>query len=228
MVTGSNGRFIMNYSASSLTDIPEDIQSILQKHPSVWRGSDSQAFAYGSEQGYATGYEALDKLLPAGGWPRQGLTEVIAPRWGIGELQLLLPMMKSMTQMKRWVVWVAPPFEPYAPALVQAGVDLDYLVVIRADSRCADALWSVEKALQSSACAMVLTWLNWLPNGVLRRLQLAAQNGGAMGVLFRRHEVENSPVSLRMRLERKHDGLQVQLLKARGSLRRRNVHLSVH
>lgn len=55
---------------------------------------------------------------PAGrGWPRAGLVEILTPQPGVGELHLLIPTLARLTGLApaRWVAWIAPPFEPYAP-----------------------------------------------------------------------------------------------------------------
>jgi cell division inhibitor SulA/protein ImuA len=75
---------------------------------------------------------------------------------------------------------------------------------------------------------VVLAWLNWLPNAVVRRLQLAAEAGRTLGVLFREHEARHSPAALRLCLQPARAGLRVQLLKARGTCRYRSIHLPLH
>ena len=198
------------------------LEKLLQENPALWRMKD---FGRYSPQGMTTGYPQLDSILPEQGWPKSTLVEVITPHWGIGELKLLLPLMKYMTEQKRYLLWVSPPYIPYAPALVEAGVDINYLIVINPEVSCKDALWSMEKALQSDACGMVLAWLDWLPNGVVRRLQLAAQNSGSLGVLFRQRNDKNSPAALRLQLNSSVNSVQVQVLKARGTYRYRSARL---
>ena len=65
--------------------------------------------------------------------------------------------------------------------MAAAGIDLSRVIVIHSESRLHDALWSMEKALQTAPCALVFAWLNWLPNTVVRRLQLAAEAGRGLG-----------------------------------------------
>ena len=153
--------------------------------------------------------------------------EMVTPQWGMGELQLLLPLMRSITRQKRWILWISPPYIPYAPALERAGIDMDYVIVIKPDSSCDDALWGIEKALQTRACALVLAWLNWLPNGVVRRLQLAAETGQSLGVLFSHRDDEHSPAALRLQLHPSETGVYVQVLKARGTHQCRSVHVKL-
>jgi hypothetical protein len=200
----------------------QEVEKLLQENPALWRMRD---FARYSPQGMSTGYPQLDSILPAQGWPSSALIEVVTPHWGIGELKLLLPLMKSMTEQKRYLLWVCPPYIPYAPALVEAGVDVNYVIIVKPEVSCKDALWSMEKALQSEACGLVLAWLDWLPNGVVRRLQLAAQNSGSLGVLFRQRNDKNSPAALRLQLQSSASGVQVQVLKARGTYRYRSARL---
>ena len=86
-----------------------------------------------------TGFDALDRELPGGGWPAGALTELLVRRAGIGELQLVLPALAALSWAGKRIVWLAPPHLPYAPALAADGVDLAQLVVVRAPgpARCA-------------------------------------------------------------------------------------------
>lgn len=175
----------------------KELQDLLENNPAIWRASDRGTTI---PRGVTSGYPELDAILPGQGWPKNTLVEMIIPRWGVGEMQLLLPLMKSVTQDGRWILLISPPFVPYAPALVSAGIDINRVVVLRAESSCKDVLWNIEKALQGSACAMVLAWSNWMPNGMVRRLQLAAEAGKTLGILFRQFEMKNSPVSIRLEI----------------------------
>ena len=56
-------------------------------HPAVWRGSDCAP----EPASVPTGFAALDAVLPGGGWPGAGLTEMLVARDGIGEIALVLP-----------------------------------------------------------------------------------------------------------------------------------------
>ena len=190
------------------------LQHLLHNNPHIWLGDEAQREGV---TGLPTGYPSLDAILPSTGWPKNALIEMSTPHWGFGELQLLLPLMRTITQQKRWMLWICPPYIPYAPALASAGVDIDYLVTVDADTPCKDAMWTMEKALQSHDCGLVLGWLNHLPNGVVRRLQMAASEGETLGVLFRNHEVKNSPAALQLRLKHTNQGLHAHVIKARGA-----------
>ena len=200
--------------------INSQLQDLIINNPHVWLGEEITELKSG---GIPTGYPALDAILPEGGWPRNAMMEMLTSQWGFGELQLLLPLMRSITSQKRWVLLVAPPYIPYAPALANAGIDINYLINIDPDTSCKDAMWSVEKALQSESCGLVMAWLDSLPNAVVRRLQLAASEGETSGVLFRHRETKNSPASLQLRLKHTNQGLHAHVIKARGANRYRSA-----
>src|ERR1700733_5849016 len=93
----------------------------LLEHPSIWRGT-----SVARAEVRSSGFDALDERLPGGGWPRNGLIEILTPRFGVGEMTLFLPLLAALTSapMARSAVWVSPPFEPFAPALAAQGVAL--------------------------------------------------------------------------------------------------------
>lgn len=207
------------------------IEQLLHSNPKLWRGCD---MAGQGSHGLSTGYQELDEILPGRGWPRNGLVEVISKQWGMGELQLLLPLMRSVIAQGKWVLWISPPHQLYAPALVQAGIDIEQVLVVKADTSCRDALWSMEKALQSGSCGLVLAWQNWLPGRVLRRLQLAGESGDTLGVLFKHNVSNHSPSPLRMEIKSSCEegsafsDAEVTVLKARGNFRPLSTRLDLY
>lgn len=181
----------------------------------------------------ATGYPELDALLPRGGWPTSGLVEIISRHKGIGELQLLMPLLKQRSQQAQSVLWIAPPYPLHGPALAEAGVNIRNSFVIPSQTSCNKALWSIEKALQSSECGLVLAWQNWLSPRVVRRLQMAAREGQTLGVLFHQRPTPNSPAMLQLELQSvpgacpRTRSVDVNLLKATGTHQRGQVRLKL-
>ncbi len=193
----------------------------LLAHPSVWRGRSRAVVPT-----LSTGYAALDAGLPGGGWPRHGLVEILTPQPGVGELYLLLPALAALSRASpaRWCAWVTPPHEPYAPALEAHGVALERMLVIRAPAGARMDIWALEQTLRSGAASLALAWLARPGARAIRRLQLAAEQGRALGVLFRgqRFADEASPAMLRLLLEPStspRQGARVRLLKSRGGSR---------
>ncbi|WP_313718052.1 translesion DNA synthesis-associated protein ImuA, partial [Pseudomonas qingdaonensis] len=103
-----------------------------------------------------TGHAALDAVLPGGGWPPGALSELLLAAEGAGELHLLWPSLARLTASGERVVLVAPPFIPYPPAWLAAGVDLRWLSLIQASR--VEALWAAEQCLRSGSCGAVLCW----------------------------------------------------------------------
>lgn len=197
----------------------------LLKHPNVWQASRNRRIA----SVISTGYESLDARLHDHGWPLGATTELLGPGCGLGELRLLLPALHQQRQ-RPWLVLVAPPFQPYAPALAAAGLDPQKLLVISPRNQ-RELLWSADQALRSGSCGAVLTWSRnqTIGDRDLRKLQQAAHQGNSWHVLFRNQsEARNaSPSALRIRFESDSSGaLNLQVLKQRGGWSGQQLQLS--
>jgi cell division inhibitor SulA/protein ImuA len=199
------------------------LDQVLQ-HPAVWRGGDCARVATPS---VPTGFAELDRLLPGGGWPTGALTEIHVERAGVGELQLVMPAAARLTRSGSWLALIAPPYVPYAPALLAHGVMLSRLVMVRPASA-EDGLWACEQALRSR-CATVLAWFDQVPERWLRRLQLAAESGGASLLMFRPARVAPaSPAVLRLHVSKSQSRTLVRVLKRRGGEVAAPVALDLH
>jgi len=186
----------------------------LLEHPAIWRGRNAAR-----TQAISTGFCTLDECLPGHGWPRTGLIELLLPRFGVGELYLLLPALAALTRLPtaRWCVWITPPLDPFAPALAAHGMSLEHVLIVRGGT----TMWGFEQSLGSGACDVAMAWGRRLRVREIRRLQLAAERGRSLGVLFRSQSAasESSPAILRLALEPLPQGVRVTLLKSRGGRR---------
>jgi hypothetical protein len=171
--------------------------SVLLDARQVWRGRASGIPA-GDQP---TGWRALDAVLPAGGWPEASLSEILLPVDGVGELRLVLPTLARLTQCRRNVVIVSPPYAPCVAGWRQQGVDMRRVEIVDAVEK--DVLWATEQCLRSGSCAAVLAWPRQADDRALRRLQVAAVTGQALAFVFRdRSHLSNaSPAALRLELE---------------------------
>lgn len=179
----------------------------------VWQ---ADRLAGSAAPGLSTGFAVLDAQLPGGGWPRGALIELLVARPGVGELSLLLPLLRT-TADDHWHAWIAPPFLPYAPALGAAGVPLERLLLVRTAST-AETLWATRQATASGACSAVLAWPGRIDNAGLRRLQLAAEDSATPLFLFRPAEAARQPsvAALRLHLSARPGRLVIDILKRRG------------
>src|SRR5512137_3109590 len=120
------------------------VEQLLQQNSArLWRARETGSGAAAvAPAGLPTGYAALDRCLPGGGWPLQGLIEILSDQRGIGELRLLLPALAALCREPGatesppyppprpghagsamlphdrgsggWIAWVSPPYRPYA------------------------------------------------------------------------------------------------------------------
>ncbi len=203
--------------------MPHDSSSLdkLLENPRLWRGRNpAQGMA-----GLASGYDRLDRHLPGGGWPQHALTEILTEYYGIGELRLLMPALATLSAEDNtadftepgWIAWVAPPFQPYPPALQQWGIDLSRMLIVRPKTD-KEVLWSAEQALSSGTCAAVLLWPEQLDDQSSRRLQLAAEKGSSWAIAFRPLAARSEPsaAALRIELQANAAGTRLSILKSRG------------
>ncbi|MEP6483113.1 MAG: translesion DNA synthesis-associated protein ImuA [Rudaea sp.] len=196
---------------------PTALDAVLQ-HPGIWRRSSS---AQPHVRALPTGLTDLDAVLPGGGWPCGAVSEILCEYDGVGELSLVMPALAEMTQRAQRIVFVTPPYIPYAPALAAHGVDLRYVVQI--DANPTEGAWSAEQCLRSGSCGAVLSWLPIADYTLLRRLQLAAESGDALAFVFRPAKAasKTSPAALRLQLHTDAEQTDIEILKCRGTIDRR-------
>ena len=208
------------------------LDDILDTQTALWRGA---AACRRSAAVLDTGFAALNRLLHLGGWPQGRSSEFYLPEigGGFGEIRLLLPALAALSQHQEqaYILWIAPPCLPFAPALLQQHIDIERLVIVHSDTL-NDSLWAAEQALLSGGCCAVFTWTGAALIGMreLRRLQLAAQRSNSWHILFRHHCCipSPSPSPLRIRLQTDSTSrLQLNVLKQPGGWGGQQCTLSV-
>jgi hypothetical protein len=188
----------------------------------------------------------LEHVLPDRGFPR-GVVEIASPitkhgtmRGGATTISLAAVRAVHAADPRAWCAWIteqsAPPL--YAPAVAQAGVDLDRLLVVRPQP--ADLARTVVKVASSGAFDLVIVDA---PSGldgrltiadatgprraskarvdgsvVVRKLALAAEEKGTTFVLLTNVFTSRSvpwPVALRIEVERRPEAIAVRITKDR-------------
>ncbi len=199
----------------------------LKQSQRIWQGQDRRQRRQALP---STGHAPLDQALHHGGWPPGALSELLLPDAGSGELQLLMPQLARLAQLPRWLFFCGCPGLPYAPALQAAGVATDRVLVLGSGKQ-EEQLWALEQALASGACSAALAWLPArLPQGALRKLQLAARKGDSYGFLLRPGSAagQASPASLRLALAAESGrNLDIRVVKQPGGWSGQQVRLSL-
>lgn len=144
-----------------------------------------------------TGIDPLDRALPGGGIPRGALTEVVSTAEGSGALELVCAIAFRHQRILAERTGTPPPValidaagDLYPPALLPRAASAGAVLLFRPGTP-ADCLWTFEQTLRVPAlAAIVLTDFPAHPGASLpaeaRRLQLAAETGGALAFLLRR------------------------------------------
>jgi len=152
----------------------------------------------------SAGSPALDRLLPAGGLRRGTLVEYLSPGSGAGTLALAAAR-EACCEGRALVVldrgprfhrgnpateWRATGF--YPPAAAAWGIDLSRLLILRPANE-ADAVWALDQALRCRGVGAVWAACDRLDVRDFRRLQLAAEAGGTLGLLLRPDRLRGQP-----------------------------------
>ncbi len=190
----------------------------------VWRAGE---LGEAGAQTVQTGYPALSRALPGGGWPYGSMTEVLQAQSGQHEWGLIAPALGAAQAASpaSWVVLVGAPYCPFGPALGARQIDMQRLLCVNAKSDTPAMLWATREALQCADVSAVLAWLPDARSAHLRRLQIAAQTHNKLLFVFRplQAQHDSSPAPLRLRLkgaaqtEAEHN-LQIDVFKRRGPL----------
>ncbi|NRR33772.1 translesion DNA synthesis-associated protein ImuA [Oxalobacteraceae bacterium] len=179
----------------------------------VWRASE---LAVSRSSTCGTGHAALNAELPNGGWPRSVLIELLLQQAGIGELQLLKPVLSQLSATQR-IALIQPPYLPHAMACRAWGLNEAHLLWLRSSSS-ADALWAAEQILKNGSCGAVVLWQANVRPEALRRLNLAAQSTDTWLWLMRplAAAADASPSPLRIALRPAHGGISADIIKRKG------------
>ncbi len=153
-----------------------------------------------SQQPYiSTGNELLDRLLPDRGYRPGTLVEFVYGEPGDAALWMSLQLLTQTMKRGGTVVLVDSMGDLYPPALIALGIPLERMILVRNRKdgpkplASNDNLWAIYQALSSRAVVAVWGVVSTTDGRWLRRLQLAAETGGTLGVLLRPPSVLSYP-----------------------------------
>lgn len=153
----------------------------------------------------AFGLPHIDDHLPWGGLAGGAVHEILDgdPRTNSktgclnGAITSFAAALAGRAQVARAspIVWIAPRSDAreslYGPGLTAFGLDPAHLIAVRVPTGsefAATALWAMEEALRATAVGIVCAEIEDLDLTASRRLQLAAEAGGGLGLLLRKDE----------------------------------------
>ncbi|USI75014.1 ImuA family protein [Sphingomonas morindae] len=143
----------------------------------------------GRGEGASLGFDLpeIDSRLAGGGLARAALHEVAGETVAIGDDAAATLFVAGLAARAAAapVLWIMARPDLFAPGLAGAGLPAGRLIQIEA-GRDADALAVMEDALRHGGAAAVVGEVTRIGMTATRRLQLAAEEGGALALLLRR------------------------------------------
>jgi protein ImuA len=134
---------------------------------------------------FHTGLEAMDDLAPEGGLRCGAIHELLFDSTAMPPKSLALILARAAQATTAGaVVWSDPRRELYPTALASAGIDLRQLILLR-PKNAADEISALAECLRCPGVSAVVANLSRLSDLDARRLQLAAEHGGGVGIFLR-------------------------------------------
>jgi hypothetical protein len=144
------------------------------------------------EQILSCGSPLLDRLLPAGGLRRGSLVEYLAPGPGCGAMTLAMAAAREACREGRALVVFDRRRTFYPAAAAAWGIDLAGLLILQPADDAAE-LWALDQVLRCPGVGAVLAPCGVFDGRDFRRLQLAAESGGSVGLLLRPARFRGQP-----------------------------------
>ena len=140
-----------------------------------------------SDCNFHTGLNSLDAIAPHGGFQRGAVHELLwRTRTSPASSFALLLAKAAQPDEGGAIMWNDPKRRLYPPALHTAGIDLQRLMLIRCtNADRAQELWALTECLRCRGVCAVVSAVGELSRVEARRLQLAAERGGGVGLLMR-------------------------------------------
>ncbi len=185
-------------------------------HPALWRASQ---LAQGRQHVVSTGYVALNRELPDGGWPNSTFIEILPAETGTGEISLLTPALRQVVNdTHKRIIMLNCPLVPNSLCWMNWQLNPDRLVWVHPNQP-SQVLWAAEQVLRHDACAALLLWLpSHVSLAAMRKLHLAAQRSTALffGLKPAQQQQRASPAPLRLKLQGAPGGLHISIIKRQG------------
>ncbi|MCU0715073.1 MAG: hypothetical protein MUD03_02985 [Pirellula sp.] len=133
----------------------------------------------------SSGIASMDRCLPASGYACGSLVEFLTERRiPHGATSIALGLAREASRTGKYVVLIDPDWAYYPPALARLGLPLERIIGIRPKNH-ADLIWALDQVLRNPAVGCVVASVDRMEDRTARRIQLAAEAGGGLGILLR-------------------------------------------
>ena len=137
-----------------------------------------------AEERITSGCPAMDRQLPGGGYARGSMLELLRSHSGSGISSIALMIARQAIVDGKYLVLVDPQRQFYPPALKSLGIPMERVIALQPSNH-ADSIWGLAQVLRCTAVGAVIAEVGTLEDRVARKLQLAAEQGGGLGVFIR-------------------------------------------
>ncbi len=138
----------------------------------------------GRPRTFRTELEELNDLAPGGAFQFGAVHELIWRARSVVPGSFALLLARAAQSVGGAIVWSDPRRELHPPALEAMGIDLRRLVLLRCKNR-AEELWTLGECLRCRGVSATVGVVQSLSRIEARRLQLAAERGGGVGIFLR-------------------------------------------
>lgn len=124
---------------------------------------------------------------PAGNKLAGTVTEIIVQNDDFNSMPMLMPLLAQLSNDDRWFVWIAPPVLLPKQLLLNAGIDLQKVILLNPDSK-HSTFELAKQALSTGTSHAVISWPGFLSDEQLNELESAATTGQSHGIVIRRRQ----------------------------------------
>lgn len=133
----------------------------------------------------SSGCPPMDAFLPLGGYSRGSLTEFVSDQgMALGLTTMALQIAKNACTDGKYLVLIDSEQQLFPQALNQLGIPIDRLICLRPNNY-ADFIWGLDQTLRNGSVGAVIASIERMDDRTARRIQLAAEAGGGLGLLLR-------------------------------------------
>ena len=137
-----------------------------------------------TQERISSGCPTMDRHLPYGGYARGSMLELLRSSPGSGVASIALMIARQAIVEGKYLVVVDPQRQFYPPAMKSLGIPLERVIALQPANH-ADAIWGLAQVLRCPAVGAVIAEVGTLEDRVARKLQLAAEQGGGLGIFLR-------------------------------------------
>lgn len=115
------------------------------------------------------------------------VTEIIVQNDDFNSIPMLMPLLAQLSRDDRWFVWIAPPVLLPKQLLLEAGIDLNKVILLTPDSK-HSTFELAKQALSTGTSHAVISWPGYLSDEELNDLESAATTGNSHGIVIRQRQ----------------------------------------